>query len=145
MECIMAKEADPSATSATPPSPEFINQIAETVANLVAARTGAVGVPVVEVISSNGNVVNLGALNGSFTIKILIGTTAYSLVASIPGTGTYNFTLTEKRAAGPDVTLASFIFKDPENWKVEVGLPQITIGSVTLEECKISLGMGSVS
>ena len=141
----MAKDVDVSPTTVAPPTPEFINQIAETVATLVAARTGAAGGPFVEVISDNGDVMDLGALNGSFTIKILIGTTAYSLVASIPGTGTYTFMLTETRAAGEPVTLASFIFKGVEDWKVVVGIPRVSFGSVTLEKCEISLGMGTVS
>jgi hypothetical protein len=113
----------------------------------VAEMAGAIAKEIMQRREIGPEVLDLGALTGSFTLEIKYKDTTYSLKVSIPDTagGVYVFSLSEKGTAeGHDI--ATFTYKDTSNWQIEVGLPApISLGEFSIQVLTLKLGEGTVT
>ena len=120
-------------------NPEGVHALAESIAREIVARQGP-GAPVA--------LEALGDLTGSFTLAIKYNDTTYTLTVKIPtgSGGEYVFELTEKTGTEEAKVIASFKYKDGDNWAVTVTVPPIKFGdTITLETLELSVSSGSVT
>jgi hypothetical protein len=118
-----------------------------TTSDNVAEMAEAIAKQIVQRRDTGAEILELGALKGSFTLEIKYKDTTYSLVVTIPDAagGAYVFSLSEKGAGG-EHDIATFKYKDASNWQVGVGLPApVTFGGVTIQTLALALGEGTVT
>lgn len=116
---------------------EGVHALAETIAREIAARQG--GEAPLDVTATS--------MSGSFTLAIKYDTTVYTLTVTIPAGegGEYVFELQATVGEGKPEDIASFKYKDGDNWKIAAGLPQpISFGSITIETLQLAFGSGTV-
>lgn len=123
--------SDATSTATTNDLPSsVVQEIAETVASAIAARTPDPAARPQIRLESPGGSVQLGeGMAGSFTLAILYNTTTYRLTATIPTgpTPTYDFKLTEQTGTDDPIELAAFTYTASDNWRVKVSVPRIEI------------------
>lgn len=122
-------EAQTTASSTGELPSGVVQEIAQSVAQMIATRTSEPGArPQIRLESPDG-AVELSNMAGSFTLAILYKTTTYTLTVTIPSgpSASYVFKLEEKVGAADPEELASFTYKASNDWRVKVSIPEIKV------------------